>query len=599
MAKLGSDEFTKGIYVEEPKIMSILMRYKGIEARRVMIALMFMVSALKLMFAPCFMLLFHVSPFVIVGFAVWRLVQQDYGDAGGDTVNRAKLVAALNIFYALILLQGLFSLYLLVIVWQWMYYGFNSLSAAKFCGLGDEEWGCEVVKMYRLETRRKFIKDGVVPDDWNLIAYGVEFLQSASGDDHLRGVRVLDHLYGKDPSVVIQKLLYSRLSIMNLIGMIGLRGTDNTEKRERAARILAHVASDLSVTQYPGTLQCICSLLDKKDQNGSLEASSQHQHDAVTLMVIEDQTDGDHVQVSSSPDGLAKRKRSSSSRLIEAGIEGFRRGWESSRKAREERRRSSYASRKAREEKKRFTYASRGAKELISQGLLILERLTQDEENCTEITRHQRLISKITSPLRSHDFLSNVMDDDSMVEMLRKSLTVVSRLLTSPGDGATRLHKELASNTEVVSNLMAVLETDSAGARKLNGQALDILTELVLDDSFTKLGSQFQKTKLGSGESTCMLNQLFKTLQRIFLEEKDGNTVVAEPDTEKAIGLRAQAGEALARLLPISAAKDASVAVILSKQDVINLMNKVTPPLFLQCFDLISQSQFIRLSVNF
>jgi len=52
----------------------------------------------------------------------------------------------------------------------------------------------------------------------------------------------------------------------------------------------------------------------------------------------------------------------------------------------------------------RYSYESRGAKELISQGLLILERLTEDKVNCTEINKHQALLCMITSPLSSRGF---------------------------------------------------------------------------------------------------------------------------------------------------------------------------------------------------
>lgn len=211
------------------------------------------------------------------------------------------------------------------------------------------------------------------------------------------------------------------------------------------------------------------------------------------------------------------------------------------------------------ESKYRRSYKSRGAKELISQGLLILERLTQDQGNCTEISKDQRLLSKITSPLMrsaSHgDFLTK-LSDNTTVEMLSKSLTVLSRLLTGPGDDVTRLHQKLASNTEAVSDLMGILHE----------QALEILTELAFDDSFKELD----------------FNKLFKALLRIFLEKETNNITKQEPnnnatsqveqaDTERAPKLRGNAGEALARLLPVRAAR-----CIISKQEAIDLLNKVT-----------------------
>lgn len=163
-------------------------------------------------------------------------------------------------------------------------------------------------------------------------------------------------------------------------------------------------------------------------------------------------------------------------------------------------------------------------------------------------------------------FLSNVRDENgTMVEMLTKSLTVVSRLLTSRGDGATRLRLELVSNKDAVSNLMSILETDSKGAQKLHEQALEILIDLAFDDSFKKLD----------------FNKLVKALLGIFLEKEDNKTTVQEPknatsqveqaERERATRLRGKAGEALARLLPIHAARG-----ILSEQEAINLPTMVT-----------------------
>jgi hypothetical protein len=64
-------------------------------------------------------------------------------------------------------------------------------------------------------------------------------------------------------------------------------------------------------------------------------------------------------------------------------------------------------------------YEPMGAKELVSQGLLILERLTQDEGNYTKISEDRRLFSIITAPLRSHDILSNLRDN-TMVQVVKR-----------------------------------------------------------------------------------------------------------------------------------------------------------------------------------
>ncbi|CAL5091936.1 unnamed protein product [Urochloa decumbens] len=568
-------------YVEEARIIGILGRLERIRGQtnfRFLQIIFIVMLVPKVILFLCPVLALQFVPFVSLGVSIWRLIRQDYGDADGNIANIAKLTAALDIFYALVLFLCLFVMYwmFLVVLSDESVYSVAALTNKQ---LGYEKWISKVVQMYYKETKRRYNKDGELPNKWNLIKYGAGLLQSASGDDddHLWGARILDKLFDKDASVR-QELLSSRSSIQNLIGMIGRRGTaDNIENRERAARILAHLASDLHITHFPGTLQCICSLLEScnqfsepqltcpssekipDEQSRSMETSD-HQRDAQILVPIEEDQSGHEQEQAdgSSSAGLAQRKRATFLQLLKESPEHL----PLLKESREHRQQHD----KDVNEWRRFTYRSKGAKELISQGLLILERLTQDEENCTKIRKHQRLLSKIISPLRSQGFPSNVRDK-TMVEILRRSLKVVSRLLTtSPGQGSTtRIHQELASNTEAVSNLMGILETGSEVAQELHEQSLEILTELAFDDCFAKPGF---------GGSACPLNELFNNLLRILLEE-DNHTVAAESDREKATRLRGKAGEALARLLPVRMASDANVPDILSRQEAIHLLTKV------------------------
>ncbi|WVZ61602.1 hypothetical protein U9M48_011454 [Paspalum notatum var. saurae] len=512
------NEFKRGIYIEERKIIAFIRRRISFRFRILVVVLLSVVLVPKFFLLACFTALtFNVLPFLSLGFSAWRLIRRDYGDAGGDIVNSAKLNGALDIFYVLVLFQSLLVLYWcsLDVILTFIVEDVAVMTKRQW---GDEKWSFKVVDMYRSETRNKLKKDGELPDNWNLITYGVGLLQSsassttAGGDDHLWGARVLSKLSDDKGavSVVRQKLLSSKLSIQNLIGMIGRRGTgdDDMEKRERAATIVAHLASDLHITHFP-------------DQTN-------------------DPKHGGHAAGSSCA-GLVVR-------IAKKDLE-LRQEWMEARG------------------QKRFSYESRGPKELVSQGLLIVEGLTRDQGNCAEIIKNQRLLSKITSPLSSHDFLSYIVRDDTMdmVAMLSKSLTVVSRLLTSnPGDGATRLHQELASNMEVVNNLMGVLGTGSKGAQQLHEPALEILTELAF-------GNYLKQQDFVN---------LFNALLNIAIAAEPNNAVAQAPniaivqvqqaDTERATRLRGKASEALARLIPLRTARG-----ILAKQDAIDLLTKV------------------------
>ncbi|XP_004955373.3 uncharacterized protein LOC101756682 isoform X2 [Setaria italica] len=559
-------EFQSGIYMEEAKIIRLIARMGWFRSNAsvafhhtIVLGIAFLPKCIVVLCLSTLAL--NVMPYVGLGISVWRLVRRDYGDAGGDAANRAKLAAALDIFYALVLLQTLVVIYWANLRVMLKYSVLHVLRVTK-------QQCPQVVVMYCSETTRKFKKDRELPDNWNLMTYAIGLLQSASGDDdHLWGARILDKLFDtKDIISVRQEILSSRSSIQNLIGMIGRSGTaGNIENRECAARILAHLAGDLHVAHFPGTLQCICSLLEScnqfceacplleknpDEQSRSLE-TFQRQDVAHMAVPIQDQTDHEQEQVvSPSSDGLAQLAQRIQPTELPKRKDAFLIVTQQIRKAIKE---------------SRFTYTFRGPKELVSQGLLILEGLTRDKVNCTEISKQQVLISKITSPLSSPDFLIIVREDTMVVPMLSKSLTALSRILACPGDGATRLRQELASTTEAVSNLMAILETDSGAAQELHGQALEILTELAFDDSFKKLE----------------FNKLLKALLCIFLEEAPSNNTVVQveqADRENATRLmRGKAGEALARLIPVSTARerDVYVADIISKQEAINLLTKV------------------------
>ncbi|KAF8783639.1 hypothetical protein HU200_000436 [Digitaria exilis] len=587
MVHFYDNEFHKGIYVEEVHVFNNLGRQKWseagrdkimeLEARLTQIILVMVIIIPKWILWCCVAFIFVASPYVTMGVSVWRLVRRDYysSDAGGhlNRASRAKLNAALDIFYALALFHSFFVIY-------WMKLGMSLPDlnlVLEECGFG--KWGPNVIGMYYSETQKKLRKDGELPDKWNLITYSIGLLQSASEDDQLWGARVLDELFDKDDSVRKELLPY-RQSIQNLIAMVG---TDKIENSERAARIVAHLANDLHMAQFSGILQCTCYLLekssckqyfepqvtlrsehpeqrlpDKMDPPGSREIS-EHQGDASSLSVV-------IIAMSPLERNKENRVQTNISLQFQQGFKiGYKIGFKIGYGHNRELIKLFQVPMNNPRERRKFLdphshpYEHKGAKELISQGLLILERLTQDEENCTEITKHQRLLSKITSPLRSRDFLSNA----AMVEMVSKSLTVVSRLLTSPGDGATRLRQQLASNKEAVSNLMAILKTYREGAEQLHQDALEILTELALDDSFKNLD----------------LNELFEALLNIFPGKDASDGIEPEQvDGERTTRLRGKAGDALARLLPVrtAAARRANVADVLSKQkqEAINLLTK-------------------------
>jgi hypothetical protein len=86
-------------------------------------------------------------------------VVNNYGDAGGDAANAAKLKASLQIFYSLTLVQNV-----LFGVWGLVFLGtseWRASAVSRQCGFG-EKWGARLVRRYHTEGR-------------NLVTFAVTF----------------------------------------------------------------------------------------------------------------------------------------------------------------------------------------------------------------------------------------------------------------------------------------------------------------------------------------------------------------------------------------------------------------------------------------
>ncbi|XP_047067769.1 uncharacterized protein LOC124675735 [Lolium rigidum] len=232
------------IYVAEAEILCA-MRARNAREDRSRTPMISVLVAAKYILMLCVAFVVGLSTYVCFAISVARLVQRDYGDAGGDAANKAKLEAALDIFYALVLIQTAFRIY-------WAVLGSQDLCTPVSDECGFAGWGPKLVRRYEADTQISCNKEEPLPRGWNLITYAVVLLESASLDDRLSGARVLD-TFVEQGILVRKELLSSRQSVQNLMGMIDSRGVTahDSEIRERAGRIVAHIAGDLLTTQFP------------------------------------------------------------------------------------------------------------------------------------------------------------------------------------------------------------------------------------------------------------------------------------------------------------------------------------------------------------
>ncbi|CAN6343996.1 unnamed protein product [Urochloa humidicola] len=186
-----------------------------------------------------------------------------------------------------------------------------------------------------------------------------------------------------------------------------------------------------------------------------------------------------------------------------------------------------------------------GPKHLISQGLIIIERLALHQGNCVDICNHQGLLSKITAPLvNSHAFSLDAEYDSEWIDILSRSLRIVARLISAPGEACRELRSGIASKTQAVANLTRILEGDKFGP-VLKAEAIEILAELASDTDRSVRSLDKDGTK-----------KLISQMWGIFFlaDEMDGNdnTIEEEKDQQaNRLMMRHKAGEVLVRMLAV------------------------------------------------
>ncbi|KAF7052929.1 hypothetical protein CFC21_060949 [Triticum aestivum] len=199
-------------------------------------------------------IIYLFGSFICVGVSLWRIIQRDYGNMDGDSTN-ANLMPAMDIFYSLVLCQGaLFTLWLTsnIVVSPFI----TSLQGVwEF----PEKWGRRSVLNYLFDTRSKCWRDPKSIKDRGLLKYAVDLLDSESSQDYLSGTRMLD-VFIKHEEDVRPLILPSSQKVQKMIDILRWRSSDR-EMQELVARILAHLACDIDLTQFPGAIRCISSLL--------------------------------------------------------------------------------------------------------------------------------------------------------------------------------------------------------------------------------------------------------------------------------------------------------------------------------------------------
>jgi hypothetical protein len=167
-------------------------------------------------------------------------------------------------------------------------------------------------------------------------------------------------------------------------------------------------------------------------------------------------------------------------------------------------------------------------KVLMLQGLVILDRLAADKQNCRAICQASSLLFKITAPISS-DML-HLIDHKEWSHIAAASLQVMCRILTSPGWTGNNLRVHILKNDpQVVRSMERILECDNC-EEKLCILAIKILTQLPMGTA-PRVDKESQVKSILESQG-----KIIKMLAGIFTSENKDSSI------------RKLAGEALAML---------------------------------------------------
>ncbi|KAF6997600.1 hypothetical protein CFC21_013807 [Triticum aestivum] len=470
-------------------------------------------------------ILYKLGPVACIVLSLWRLWQHDYCNTACDD-NKANLVPALYIFYCLVIGQGV-----LFFIWWLMDVSVMRVMVLfrEECQL-PEKWGSITISGYLYDTRAKCWRDPTSIDGMNLINYAVDLVDSESQKDYLSGARMLDNFI-KMEADVRSLLLPSRPKIQKLIDTLGWRSS-NRELREVVARIVAYLAGDIHLSQFPGAIHCISLLLDTtlpywNNQQGPNHATvSESEKDAdsarerfISLAKEIEECRGRRVAGFSKKKSIfvLKRTEDNKAKIVRSQGGDIRQdGVDSS---------THHGSKED------------GWNELILQGLTILERLVFDQHNCNDICNTPGLLPKIMAPLYSETLIQDI-NANQWADVVNGSLKVVHMLIRAPDwIGKSDLVHKICSNGHALSNLERILYQGKNDGTELQMRAIEILTELATDSS--------------ANLSTETKENLIRKQLQIFLTDdegdKDGLNKKNDDKGDKG-KLRVTAGKSLALL---------------------------------------------------
>ncbi|GJM93896.1 hypothetical protein PR202_ga10489 [Eleusine coracana subsp. coracana] len=431
------------------------------------------------LFVGCFQSLVPVAVARIV-ISVERLYIKDNGRNAGNE----HLASALTIFYSMVLAQGV--LYLAACVLESLLSFYFRRSLAWSCNLLTSKTAYESINLYYEHAYNKRMKEGVLAqEDMDLVTFAFDSLDSNSNDKKLAAVQILDSLLvleqkNTSKSRLVPKIINSTKVVASLINMLGWtpdsedkeKGIDGNEyalTRLLAAKVIASLAKHLRIVGIPGTVQMVSSLLDADVNN------KKQKQDVSKKILYRNEVDiNDNQQQSHASSTLVTIQGERSYHAPRNGQKKLSKQMEEGNKSEIRYVKIKFFDRIGNMLHDLNVWKPSEDMDLFpTLGMLILERLAHDLDNCVEIIKAPGLIRKII------EFIINTTDTTNNIMI--SSLKLIAKLASTEGEMGMTIRKKILCQDLFLSNLVEIL-IDNDNHSEQWKLVMVVITKIILAD---------------------------------------------------------------------------------------------------------------------
>uniref|UniRef100_A0A0D9X298 Uncharacterized protein n=1 Tax=Leersia perrieri TaxID=77586 RepID=A0A0D9X298_9ORYZ len=416
-----------------------------------------------------------------VALALSRFIPENYNgeikDGKGKDFSRINLPESLNIFYGMVLGQGI--LYIAACIFE-VFSFIPRRSLIRHGGLGGQ-WGVASVNLYYSYAFEKYMEGGVLaPKKISLITFAMDSLSSDSPKMQLYGVQML-HIFQQRESTrerLIAKLTTSTKTMARLISMLGWTSASHKVVRLYAAKATVELAKSLRVVTVPGTVQLVSSLLDtdfkQKGGNPLLEAAGSHEakQDPVSIATDgQEEMQEDTIRDAADNQYHIQERHEDTNNLLGTQTQPTQI--------------NGYVSFMLRSWQRISEYWSIPKEQPLTEhdilpalGMSIVDNLASgDKDNCVEIHRASNLILKI---IRFTSFRNvTATGEAQQMVLVMSSLKVLQRLTSIGGEIGISLRNKISKNPFLLRNLTDILG-DNTSNQELSKLVAGILRNLPL-----------------------------------------------------------------------------------------------------------------------